>query len=64
MIPIGTQEQQLPAADVPQTHGWVGIVDGSLLLVRTYADGTMTAAVNDGHRFGREVVLTPEQVTA
>ena len=45
-----------------QTAGWVGVVDGSLLLVRTYADGSLTAAVNDGHRFGVEVELTAEAV--
>lgn len=47
---------------IPQTAGWLGIVDGHLLLVRTYADGSMTAAVNDGHRFGPEVELTAEAV--
>lgn len=45
-----------------QTAGWAGIVDGSLLLVRTYADGSLTAAVNDGHRYGPEVELTAEAV--
>ena len=49
---------------IPQTAGWVGIVDGSLLLVRTYADGTLTAAVNDGHRFGPEVELAAEVVAS
>lgn len=57
MIPYGTSH-------TPQTAGWVGIVDGSLLLVRTYADGSLTAAVNDGHRFGPEVELAAERVTS
>lgn len=49
---------------IPQTGGWVGIVAGRLLLVRTYADGTTTAAVNDGYRFGPEVILEPESIEA
>lgn len=47
-----------------QTSGWVGVVDGSLLLVRAYADGSLTAAVNDGHRYGPEVELTAEAVAS
>lgn len=64
MIVAGSLPKLPPEPDIPQVGGWVGIVEGNLLLVRTYADDTLTAAIHDGHRFGPEVVLTPEQVTA
>ena len=51
---------------IPQTAAWVGIVDGQLLLVRTYADGSLTAAIKGGDgrwaRWGPEVTLEAEAV--
>jgi hypothetical protein len=42
---------------IPQVGGWVGIVDGQLLLVRTYADETVTVAIRNDERWGPEVEL-------
>lgn len=53
-----------PTAHIAQTGGWLGIVDGHLLLVREYADGTMTAAIRDAERWGPEVELDAERVSA
>lgn len=53
-----------PRPFIAQTAGWVGIVDGTLLLVRTYKDGSLTAATHDGDRWGPEVALEAEAVAS
>ena len=48
--------------DIPQTAGWVGIVNSGLLLIRQYADGTLTASTRDDHGWLPEVELTAERI--
>lgn len=61
MIVTGTTEPTV-APFIPQTGGWVGIVDGTLILVRTYADDTLTACTRDGDGWGLEVELDAEVI--
>ena len=62
MVLAGTPDTDESRPIIPQTAGWLGVVDGHLLLVRQYADGSTTAAVSDGVRYGLEVELKAEEL--